>query len=187
VPLSPGVYAAHTTDIQLFTPGEAASEGLERLAEDGRAGPLAEAVGGADAVLDGGAFATPDGSMEMGPLLPGDSYSFQVSADASADPRFSLATMFVQSNDLFYAPADPAGIPLFEGGAPVEGEMTADLALWDAGTEVNERPGVGPNQAPRQMEADAGTPEGVVRRVMDGYDYPETADVLDVRLAPEMG
>jgi hypothetical protein len=93
--------------------------------------------------------------------------------------------MFIQSNDLFYAPADPAGIPLFEGGAPVEGDMTSMLALWDAGTEVNEQPGVGPNQAPRQDGADTGTPEGVVRPVDDGYDYPATGEVIEVTVSPQ--
>ena len=35
----------------------------------------------------------------------------------------SFATMFVQSNDLFYAP-EPSGIPLFDGETPVDGDMT---------------------------------------------------------------
>jgi hypothetical protein len=184
VPLSPGAYAAHTTAIQLFTPGQPASEGIENIAEDGMPGTLAETLGGADAVVDGGAFNTPDGAGSPGPLTPGNTYSFQVSAESGADPRLSLATMFIQSNDLFYAPADAAGIPLFEDGSPVEGDVTGMLRLWDAGTEVNERPGTGPNQAPRQSGPDTGTPEGVVRPVSDGYDYPETSEVLSVTVSP---
>ncbi len=183
VPLSPGAYAAHTSDISLFTPGEPASDGLEDIAEDGMPGALVETLGGADAVMDGGAFNTPDGEDSPGPLTPGHSYSFQFSADSGDDPRLSLATMFIQSNDLFYAP-DPEGMPLFDGGDPVEGNMTSMLKLWDAGTEVNEAPGEGPNQAPRQSGTDTGMPEGVVRQVMDGYDYPDMEEVISVTVSP---
>ena len=67
--------------------------------------------------------------------------------------------MFGQSNDLFYSNDRP--IALFTGnGKPAAGEMTAQLSLWDAGTEVNEEPGLGPNQGPRQttrMRASAST------------------------------
>jgi Spondin_N. len=183
VPLSPGAYAAHTDEIQLFAPGEEASTGIERIAEDGMPGPLLDAVGGADAVLDGGAFNTPEGADGPGPLTPGNAYSFEVTAAADDDPLLSLATMFIQSNDLFYA-FDAAGLPLFEDGEPVTGDLTAELRLWDAGTEVNERPGVGPNQAPRQSGTDTGMSEGVVREVNDGYDYPAVEDVIDVRVSP---
>lgn len=55
--------------------------------------------------------------------------------------------------------------------------------LWDAGTEVNEEPGVGPNQAPRQPAPNTGPSEhGVVRPVRDGYTYPATAEVIRVTI-----
>ncbi|MFB6146543.1 MAG: spondin domain-containing protein [Halobacteriaceae archaeon] len=183
VPLSPVAYAAHTDQISLFTPGAAAGDALERLAEDGMAAPLAQSLGGAEAVLDGGAVATPDGTSNAGPLTPGDTYTAEFSASTDAAPRLSLATMFVQSNDLFYAP-DPAGIPLVEDGEPREGTLTGELALWDAGTEVNQPPGEGGDQAPRQSGTDTGTPEGVVRTVADGYTYPDVSEVLSVTVRP---
>ncbi|WP_276270662.1 spondin domain-containing protein [Haloarcula litorea] len=182
VPLSPGAYAVHTADVSLFTPMEPASDGLEAVAEDGTPTELAQSLGGMDPVLDGGAFTTPDGADGPAPLTPGDSYSFEVTAGPDADARLSLATMFVQSNDLFYAPPSD-GIPLFDDGDPVDRDVTGDLRLWDAGTEVNEPPGEGPNQAPRQSGPDTGTPEGVVREVTDGYDYPDTADVVSLSLS----
>jgi hypothetical protein len=47
--------------------------------------------------------------------------------------------MFGQSNDLFYSNDRP--IALFDGaGKPVGGDMTLQLSLWDAGTELNEEP-----------------------------------------------
>ena len=88
---------------------------------------------------------------------PGGMYSF--SFNAGKGHYLSLATMFVQSNDLFYAPAMD-GIPLYDGsGNAVTGDMTAMLNLWDAGTEVNEEPGAGPNQAPRQSGPNTGMDE----------------------------
>jgi len=91
--------------------------------------------------------------------------------------------MFVQSNDLFYAPGTD-GVPLYEDGEPVTGDVTDQFTLWDAGTEQNQEPGTGGDQAPRQMEADSGPSEdATVRNVMsvdDGFDYPATGDVLEV-------
>jgi len=47
------------------------------------------------------------------------------------------------------------------------------MILWDAGTEVNQAPGFGSEQAPRQGGADTGTAEnGVVQAVADGFTYP---------------
>jgi hypothetical protein len=128
-----------------------------------------------------GAATTPVGADDPGPIGPGGAYEFTV--EATEGQHLSLATMFVQSNDLFYAP-EPTGVPLYEMGEPVEGDVTDRLRLWDAGTEENEEPGAGGSQAPRQMEAGAGTEEDATVRpigeVDDGYDYPDTADVLRV-------
>ena len=95
-----------------------------------------------------------------------------------------MAWMFGQSNDLFYANDRP--IALFDGsGKPKGGDMTLQLSLWDAGTEVNEEPGLGPNQGPRQKTPTAGVAEhNAVAHVSDRYGYPRTADVLRVTFAP---
>ena len=70
--------------------------------------------------------------------------------------NLSFATMFVPSNDLFFAP-DENGIPLFdETGMPKAGDATQYLMLWDAGTEENQEPGVGANQAQRQSGPNTG-------------------------------
>jgi hypothetical protein len=54
---------------------------------------------------------------------------------------------------------------------------------------VNQEPGVGGDQAPRQSALDTGADEnGVVRAiddVDDGYDYPAVADTIRVTLSPE--
>ena len=60
------------------------------------------------------------------------------------------------------------------------------MMLWDAGTEVNEYPGYGPNQAPRQTGADTGADEnGVVQLigdVGDGFPYPSVLSTIRVTI-----
>ena len=101
-------------------------------------------------------FAVPAGEENAGPLFPGQAYEFLVAAEAG--DYLSFATMFVQSNDLFYAPPD-RGIALFPNGIALEGDITDEVMLWDAGTEFNERPGVGLGQAPRQAGPNTGPEE----------------------------
>ena len=128
-------------------------------------------------------FAVPVGGMHPAPIFPGEAYEF--SFTARPNDRLNFATMFVQSNDLFVAPSH-AGISLFDrSGNPIEGDITAYLNLLDAGTEVNEEPGVGPNQAPRQSGPNTGPDEnGVVRVVDDGYSYPAVEDIVKVTIYP---
>ncbi len=92
--------------------------------------------------------------------------------------------MFGQSNDVFYAPS--AGIDLFDSaGRPTTGDVTGRFALWDAGTEINQEPGLGPDQAPRQPAPNTGAAEsGVVRLVKDGFTYPDVARVIRVTVTP---
>jgi hypothetical protein len=79
--------------------------------------------------------------------------------------------MFGQSNDLFYAPKE--GMALFDQqNKPLQGDITRTLVLWDAGTEVNQEPGAGPDQAPRQKAPNTGAVEnGVVRPMQDQFAY----------------
>jgi Spondin_N. len=190
VPLSPGGYAAHSDQIQLFNTGESASDGVERIAEDGNPTTLVTNLQGNTEITDGGAFAIPDGASEDGPLAPtppdAENNSYTVTVDASQGDRLSIGTMYIQSNDVFYA-FQPEGISLFSDGSPISGDQTGKLRLYDAGTEVDEEPGVGLNQAPRQPDADTGEDEnGNVVRIEDsnGDGFPENdgfsyAPILD--------
>jgi hypothetical protein len=182
-PLAPGVYAIFESGTPLFVDGEADSGmGLEALAEDGNPAGLAGALGADEMVLASGAFAVPVGGMDPAPAFPGEAYEFTFEATSGA--RLSLATMLVQTNDLFYAPAAD-GIALFDGDdMPIGGDITGSFMLWDAGTESNQEPGVGSDQAPRQAGADTGEDEmGNVMLVDDGYTYPAVSDVLKVTIA----
>jgi hypothetical protein len=80
--------------------------------------------------------------------------------------------MFVQSNDWFFAPG-PEGIALFDADSnPLEGDITDQILLWDAGTEVDQTPGEGADQAPRQAGPNTGEAEnGPVELVEDFTDY----------------
>ena len=75
--------------------------------------------------------------------------------------------MMGQSNDWFYAPAE-SGIDLFENGRGISGDITSQMVLWDAGTEVDQEPGIGSDQGPRQKAPNTGVAEnGVVRNAKD--------------------
>jgi hypothetical protein len=158
-------------------------KGLETLAETGNPAPLSKSLASGAGVVAVGADDKPVGTQEGGPIGPGQKYQFEITAEPGQE--LSLAWMFGQSNDLFYANERP--IALFNSaGKPVSGDLTSQLALWDAGTEVNEEPGLGPNQGPRQKDETAGTPERQgIARVDDRFSYPKTADVLRLTVTPQ--
>jgi nucleoid-associated protein YgaU len=187
-PFAPGVWVLHSEAGPIFTTGEAdRGYGLEALAEDGDPANLLDALSGMD--LHAGVFNTPAGADGPGPLLPGGAYEFEVKATPDT-PYLSFATMFVQSNDLFIGPGE-AGIALFDmDGMAMMGmqDVTAEMQLWDAGTEANEEPGVGGDQAPRQAAANTGLPEieGTVRVVDDSYTYPDVSALVKVTITEVM-
>ena len=121
-----------------------------------------------------GVSAIPVGGSEAGPATPGGAYEFTVSTQAG--DTLTFATMLAQSNDLFFAP-DESGIALYDDmGAPITGDITDQIWLWDAGTEVNQPIGEGDEQAPRQVGPNTGADEmGVVTlasELDDGAELP---------------
>jgi hypothetical protein len=167
----------------IFTGGKRdAGEGLELLAETGNPSKLVAALAGKPGIVAAGAAARPVGATAEGPITPGQEYQFEISAEPGQ--LLSTAWMFGQSNDLFYSNDRP--IALFTaGGKPISGELTTQLSLWDAGTEVNEEPGLGANQGPRQAAPDAGAEESQgIAHVRDRYTYPQIGAVLRLTIAP---
>jgi hypothetical protein len=179
---APVLWAVHTGSANpIFVAGQPdAGKGLETLAETGNPVPLAKSLTGAPGIVTVGADDRPVGSDAGGPIPPGQGYEFEISA--APGQTLSLAWMFGQSNDLFYSNDRP--IALFDASSkPVAGDMTRQLALWDAGTEVNEEPGLGPNQGPRQKAPDAGIAEHQgIAHVSDRFSYPGTTDLLRIRI-----
>lgn len=180
-PLAPGAWALHASSATpIFNFGSPDyGEGLESLAEDGDPSSLATSLIGKDGVTQSGAFNTPVGASGPGALLPGNSYEFTF--DAEEGDYLSFATMLVQSNDLFFSPSD-AGIPLFSGGTALSGDITSSIMLYDAGTEVNELPGVGLHQPARLNGGD--DENGNVTIVNDGFTYPAVSSVVKITITP---
>src|SRR5688572_22856656 len=146
-------------------------------------------------VLKSGVQSVKVGSTVAGPLGAGD--AFEISFSAGRGQRFSFATMLGESNDWFFAPR-PQGIALFDGvGTPRSGDVTGEVALWNAGTEVDEEPGVGEFVGPRQSAPDAGDPDpdatirelGETIPLTDGSTFvrPSTAAMIRVNLEPQAG
>ena len=136
----------------------ASTLGLEKLAEDGSPEDLvnyAKELG-----LEAGSFNGAQKSesvtfaKEEGPILPGDEYRLTVTL--GKDQELFLASMYVQSNDLFLAPKD-FKLQLWDSeGNAVSGDITDQFTLFDAGTEENQRPGFGADQPLRQAAANTG-------------------------------
>ena len=186
--LSPGMFVLSDKKAALFTEGKPARKnGLEMQAEDGDPSALvASLVAMHHSSNLHGVFNTPVGMMTAGPIRPGDSYEFTVNAVPGM--KFFMTQMFGQSNDWFYAPG-ANGIVLFDGkGKPVNGDITDQFYLWDAGTEQDEEIGIGPNQGPRQKGPNTGQAEhGVVHRVNDARWTGKNAAFFRITITPEGG
>lgn len=172
--------------------GEMSSDGGATPGGEGGAGGASDAktftvtlenVAPIKRFTSGGVFNTPVGDATPGPLTPGKSYEFTISAGRKQ--KLSFATMLAATNDLFYGP-NGDGIALYdENGEPISGSVTDQIYLWDAGTEVNEEPAVGPNTVTNQAAPDTGIAEhGSVVAIgdvaSDTFDYPTAAEVMTV-------
>lgn len=130
-------------DFDLFTEGEAASLGLERLAEDGVVTGIAaefnQQVGdnGVDATIFGLGAGAP------GPIDPGETASVTINVSAADVGRgfFTWGTMVIASNDAFLASPDNAlEDSIFDENGDFIGPITIQRFgsdVLDAGTEVN--------------------------------------------------
>jgi hypothetical protein len=181
--LSPGFYVVTNKKSSLFTTGKRAGVELERQAEDGNPELFLKKYLTKVGSLYAGVFNKPVGSDMASPIF--SSGAFEFSFVATPGMKLNLATMYGQSNDLFYAP--DAAIDLFDTkGNPVNGDLTSLFKLWDAGTEANQAPGLGADQGPRQKGPNTGADEnGVVKLVSDGFTYPDTKSVLRVTITAE--
>jgi hypothetical protein len=209
MPLSAGVWAVHTGGNPLLTPGKLeAGLGLKGLAEAGMArefdANLARVPGvRSHGVLDKpmmpraamGGPANGMGAKSMSPaMVPADGPMLMSGAqvdfviEARPGEQLSLAFMLGQSNDGIIG-TGATGIALFDAkGRPVSGDVTSAIGLWDAGTEVNEEPGVGRNQGMRQGAPTAGDPERRPVRPMSeaefGRNWPAANRMLRVTITP---
>ncbi len=160
-PIAPVAAVVHQSDTNpIFVVGtDIKAEGLEGLAEDGGPGGLVDSIGAI-------ATAVPVGGTDPGPAGPGQSYTFDI--EATEGDRLSLAFMFVQSNDWFFA---IDGLELYADGTHIEGDISDAVNLYDAGTEADQVSGVGSDQAPRQAGPNTGEPDAdTTVRLIDTND-----------------
>ena len=185
--LSPGMFVLNTKSATLFTEGKPArANGLEMQAEDGDPSGLVKSLETMHHASNlHGVFNTPVNAMAAGPIRPGDSYEYTVTAMPGM--KLFSTMMFGQSNDWFYSP-DANGIALFDAkGMPINGDVTDKFILWDAGTEKDEEIGIGPNQGPRQKGPNTGEAEnGVVHRVKDAR-WMKNAEFFHVTITAQTG
>jgi len=141
--LTPVWFGFHDAEnFDLYTRGEAASLGLERLAEDGVVTGIAAEFNqqAGDAGVDSTVFGF-DGA--PGPIDPGETASFTINVNPEdvGPGFFTWATMVIASNDAFLAsPGDPQTDAIFDENGQFIGPLTIQRFgsdVLDAGTEVN--------------------------------------------------
>jgi hypothetical protein len=171
-PISPGIAVVYTGANPLLTIGQPASEQLQRIAEAGQP---------EDAIA---AMKKAEGVNQVVMFERTDSFTIQ----AKPGEMLTFATMFGQSNDCFFAPKGGAVALVDQSGKPMMmGDHAVDVVLYDAGSEVNQIPGVGPDQGPRQdpMTWRQGELEhATVQPVRDAWAYPPVAQVIRVTVSP---
>lgn len=122
---SPLVGAVHGPEVVLWTAGETATAGIERMAEVGATAPLIAEV---EAFAQGGHAARAVSGSGLA-LSPG-AVTTTVGLDADA-PLLTLVTMLAPSPDWFVG---VSGLDLRDGDGWAE-ERVVDLYVYDAGTD----------------------------------------------------
>ena len=145
--LTPVYTAFHNGDFDSYNPGEAASPGLEALAELGDFGPIRDervaATTGQGNPSVGAVFSsfTADGNRR--PLFGGERATVDVDiANVETQRYFSFLSMIIPTNDIFIGNGDPFAFELFDDNGLFTGDRTISVtgaAARDAGTEVNDR------------------------------------------------
>ena len=183
---APGVWVLHSEAGPLFTSGEAdRDQGLEALAEDGDPTALAAYLRAQG--LQAGVFDTPVCADTPG-LLPsgetvesGDSYEFEVTASA-ATLIFRSPPCLCSPTTCSLRPPDKESPCSIKMARPSGCRMLPmSCSCGTRGTEANEEPGTGPNQAPASpCQHRPVRSERDVRPVDDESEYPDIADLVRV-------
>lgn len=130
-PFSPPILATHRAATDIFTVGEAASVGIQQIAENGNNGPLREALGADRHVYD-----VQEASAPIVPAADPGGTGFDSSAtltitSARGAKFLSLSTMLICTNDGF------TGVDSMRLPKKVGNSTTVLTAGYDAGTELN--------------------------------------------------
>ena len=168
-PLSPPAVALHNRAADVFEVGDAASEGVERIAENGDFSVLVSALEDVNQVFGVGvASRTSDG--QIGPILDDATASVEIQGPAGNGLRLSLVSMLGCTNDGF------TGLDAVELPERVGETVTYMSDGYDAGTEQNnEAKGY---LAPGCVQLTTGEPGG------SGGDQPAVAEDDVIRHHP---
>jgi hypothetical protein len=179
--LTPVWVGFHNGEFDYIKPGKLASEGLQRLAEDGNTLPLGDEFLDpeiAAGVVNGTIF----GGGEIAPIPPGGrtQLTFSLDSDSFRSRYFSYASMVIPSNDAFIGNDDPMAHAVFnESGVFVGGSfVVAGAEVYDAGTEVN-----GENASDTaffgQAAPDTGEDENGTVQIHSGFKAKGNGGILD--------
>jgi hypothetical protein len=125
-PLTPPVIVTHRAATRLFRVGDAASEGVRQIAENGNLEPMLAAVGADPHVSHFSVLPGPS----VPPVLGGESVTGELRATFGAT-RFSWVSMLICTNDGFTG-VNSVPLPMHVGQSVVR--VTNG---YDAGTELN--------------------------------------------------
>jgi len=118
-PFTPPVVAAHTSGMDVFNVGQAASAEVQAIAENGNNDPLVALLGGSAAVLDS--------ASGTAPVKPGESATITVEAPSGS--LLTVVFMLICTNDGF------SGVDSMTLAA--SGSESVDANAYDAGMETN--------------------------------------------------
>jgi hypothetical protein len=186
-PISPGIWAVVESGT-IFNLNDESRLAIERLAEEGSPTLLSQELATDNDIAESGEFSAPGGP-DNGPIIAaGENTTF--SFDANPGDKLQIMTMFGQSNDWFYA-FDNGGLDLFNGDDPVEGDQTGKLILYDAGTELDEMPGLGLTQKadyPNTIDVGPVDPVDMITNAMTrhtSFTIPATSGVIRVTITAD--
>ena len=184
-PISPGAYAVHRDSEPLYALGlEDLGIGLSWLAEDGNAMPLRESITTNTRTLQfsaTGGFDTPVGADKAGAARPGS--AFEIEVQGLPGDKLSWVSMFGMSNDWFFG-TTPDGIALFdEWGQAVRGDVSKSIAIFDAGTELDQELAIGADTGPNQAGPNTGAADPIALVRAAAAPFPASSH-LRVTLEP---
>ena len=187
-PLSPGTWAVVESGT-IFNLNDQARLSIERQAEEGSPDMLVQELEGDGNIDEGGSFMSPGGPDNGPAIASGETTTF--SFDAEPGDKLQILTMFGQSNDWFYA-FDNGGLDLFNGdNDPVIGDQTGKLILYDAGTELDEPPGLGLTQKPdhpNTIDVGPADPVDMITNAMTRhtlFTIPATSGVIKITITAD--
>ena len=138
--LTPMWVGFHNGDFDLFDVGGLASTGLERIAEDGDAGPLRAEFAAAAPQGTDGVITAPAGFPGAPVYDPGEHSAAEFTLNPAWHRYMSFASMIIPSNDAFIGNHNPWAIELFDAAGNFRGKKIVTVLgsmVWDAGTEWN--------------------------------------------------